>query len=868
MTSHSDSNTNGSFEATQTSATLASDRRRLRLEDMTSPEEQRIPLKSEKMARKDSRLALRNLFGRSKSKETLGQFNTSQTGAESPVLPEPTHEITSKASGILRGAFADLSSNWQSSKNAEASLPSPTHAHAPGTRKKDKPKLNIRTKQRPSIVIDTAAATAAAMLHSPILSPTSPPASVPIPRVPTSSHYNQSQPMYKTVKTPIATWDPPPLFRAYPQAIRHNRLPAASVAADSLLRFHEKHGAAEADKESAETVREEGTPTELRKRKSHRHNTSNGLPKFEWTTKIYMLVTSGYLLQYSGDGAYDRLPEKVLHLSKHSVAFATDIFPGKHWVLQVSATMDTEGTMSTDSRSLFSRLLEKRHANNFLMVFENGDDMNAWITVLRREIAAMGGKEMLSETGQARPADSIGADGHQLRAQGSQRALVVRDPVRFSRALAPEQLGAGWPSSKRNSHCSVQSYTSVHSGTSTSNRNSSSDLGVLRSELDDVSTTNSFVSQDGRQLDSLRESNGNRLSVISAASVQRTILTSAGSSPVCLSRRDSFTTNFMPDEMLLNPVNSMAGPGAQRPEKRQSMVSMHSVNSLGEKQRGEYEAQQVVNFSVPNSSGRRFSVTRSPSSDALIKETSLRSQSQRKPLPTLPTLHDSLPAAVAMRSPSHISQCFSPIDSPSSPSYALHSVPSRRSSRAGLETNSLRMVSSPVSTPAATPRRHNSSRMTRTSSFTTMPRPQSIVAKSRTHIAALASPTSLLRLGTSASQITPLKLRSAPPVSMDKLSMSPKKVSASLHPASAAGRERQRSFVLEASEVPAHRYTGAAAPLSPLPLSNESKNLLADAPKLSSKPSLSALLPQRSVKDVPAQPACSVHGGLPAAARL
>ncbi|KKF96618.1 hypothetical protein CFO_g1016 [Ceratocystis platani] len=412
-----------------------------------------------------------------------------------------------------------------------------------------------RTKKKPSIVVDVHAANQITRKtrqpplhpsHEPVTESLSPPASVPIPRLP-----SQSQ-MYKTTKAPMATWNPPPLFRAYPQAIRHSRLPASSVSADSLLRTQEKrtgNGAAKDVDVSGSSKASETSTASLNsaefpppKKKGHRRIASSSLPKIEWTHKIYVLVTSGYLLQYSGAGAYDRLPEKILHLGKESAAFVTDIFPGKHWVLQVSAVMDSQGTMSAGTRSIFSRLLEKRHASNYLMVFESSDDMDGWIGVLRREIEALGGKKMLSETGEAAPK----AEPRRLRAQGSQRTLVVRDPARFSKALpaAPDQLSVlSWNTrSNRNSNShqsfvshsqsnrNSNSYSTSHNSYTQAQSNRSStisdvdvppppptastlrcpkdkDLEREKEADDEVSTINSVVSHDGRQLDNLREYN-------------------------------------------------------------------------------------------------------------------------------------------------------------------------------------------------------------------------------------------------------------------------------------------------------------------------------------------------------------------------
>ncbi|EON63650.1 hypothetical protein W97_02878 [Coniosporium apollinis CBS 100218] len=45
-------------------------------------------------------------------------------------------------------------------------------------------------------------------------------------------------------------------------------------------------------------------------------------PPVDLPTKLYILVTSGCLLQYAGEGPSDRLPEKILQLGKDSAAFA------------------------------------------------------------------------------------------------------------------------------------------------------------------------------------------------------------------------------------------------------------------------------------------------------------------------------------------------------------------------------------------------------------------------------------------------------------------------------------------------------------------------------------------------------------------
>lgn len=50
----------------------------------------------------------------------------------------------------------------------------------------------------------------------------------------------------------------------------------------------------------------------------HKRQISGSLSKADWIQKIFVLVTSGYLLQYSGEGSFDRLPEKMMQLGKDS----------------------------------------------------------------------------------------------------------------------------------------------------------------------------------------------------------------------------------------------------------------------------------------------------------------------------------------------------------------------------------------------------------------------------------------------------------------------------------------------------------------------------------------------------------------------
>ena len=321
----------------------------------------------------------------------------------------------------------------------------------------------------------------------------------------------------------LATWDPPPLFQSYPQAIRHAQLPTCTTSVDTLLRVQEsRHGfntreLAKSDSTSTEDTGSVGEKLERPRRRRHRRTTSGSSMKLDWASKIYVLLASGHLLQYAAEGSSDRLPEKMLLLSKDSAAFASDIIPGRHWVLRVCSAMEVDGSPAGDSRSLRSRLpfrgSERRDASTFLMVFECAEDMESWITTLRREIEHLGGKKSLSETGTPKPEYAV----------AEQQTVAARDPERFSRVTS-----------------------------------------------DDVSTTNSVYSRDSRQLSSLRDSD-HRYSCISSG--QRTMFTSdTGSSPPCSPARDSFISS--PSEEQLASWNDSPGEAREaRPRPNASAIN-------------------------------------------------------------------------------------------------------------------------------------------------------------------------------------------------------------------------------------------------------------------------------------------------------
>ncbi|RJE17865.1 hypothetical protein PHISCL_09799 [Aspergillus sclerotialis] len=230
-------------------------------------------------------------------------------------------------------------------------------------------------------------------------------------------------------------WKPPPLFQAYPQAIKHDCLAAPTLSSDSILRIHENSRGHLKNQQNQAGNAELGDRSGRKKKdekKKHIRSLSETIGKTEWTRKIYVLATSGYILQYAGDGKHDRLPEKMLKLGPKTVAFASDAIPGKHWVLQVSQNSDDNMSTPAEihrpflSRFGFHRPHTRRIARGFLLVLNSPEELSTWLLAVRAEIEARGGKKYVSER--------VFDDGEdaQLRAKPNVRQMVHRDPNRFS----------------------------------------------------------------------------------------------------------------------------------------------------------------------------------------------------------------------------------------------------------------------------------------------------------------------------------------------------------------------------------------------------------------------------------------------------
>ncbi|KAL4803558.1 hypothetical protein BDV18DRAFT_42708 [Aspergillus unguis] len=283
--------------------------------------------------------------------------------------------------------------------------------------------------------------------------PRAPAASTPTPAMPSQSANTprgKLQPRQRSktdgdeqLPAEDTAWKPPPLFKAYPQGLKHAILPAPTLSSDSIMRLHATFKARGAslndDKQGSQPANEELSEEQTaRKKKIDKENQkylralSDNIDKGEWTQKVFVIATSGYILQYAGDGKHDRVPEKMLLLGPKSVAFASDAIPGKHWVLQVSqGSEEDSGTNAETPRPLFSRFgfhrsYARRLARNLLLVFNDPEEMSSWLLTVRAQIEARGGKKYVTEKVYDEGMES------QLRTTPSMRQMVKKDPNRFS----------------------------------------------------------------------------------------------------------------------------------------------------------------------------------------------------------------------------------------------------------------------------------------------------------------------------------------------------------------------------------------------------------------------------------------------------
>lgn len=370
----------------------------------------------------------------------------------------------------------------------------------------------------------------------------------------------------------ITSWDPPPLFKAYPQAVKHVSLLAPKLPSDTILRLNGRTSSSST--EESQEGEDEGNDSNKKQRKRDRKESrrvSVSINKSEWSHKIFILVTSGYLLQYTGDGHFDRLPEKMMRLNKDSVAFASDAIPGKHWVVQISQALEDEGIVAPEKpKGFFSRLglqgaSARRATKSFLLVLDNPEDMNSWLVVLRREIEALGGKKYAPEV----PLN--GKPGQQLQNRPSLKYLTKRDSLRtLNPKTEPEKgtsstiMPARQENKQENKQQDQKKVGDVPSATSVKRQSMPNRESMDSNSLSTLATTT--------DLDKLRESS--RFSYVSVGT--RTIPSSRGSSPGDSPCRSNFAISKRPN---LDPCAAFRGTAPVCPALPSSNAGRQSQQS-------------------------------------------------------------------------------------------------------------------------------------------------------------------------------------------------------------------------------------------------------------------------------------------------
>ena len=364
---------------------------------------------------RSSKLSLFNLFSKPKVERSRGHVEPGGSNAPLPVRPPP---------GELRATKSEANINrlLETSAAPPAAAPS-VRAPRPLTAK------SLTFKSSRSITKDAAAP--------------------PLPAK-ESSHSRVAGPH-----------DLPPLFQAWPQAVKHAVLEVTTITSDMMTQQARSRRSAATMDASARNSEDGSSPTD--KKAGFRHGSKGSISSYDLPKKLFILTTSGCLLQYAETGSSERAPEKALQLGKDSAAFACDLIPGRHHVLEVLQSVAEIGgggaggsgsgsSTSTSTSSLLKKFglrgaATRRQASNFLLVMADAEALSAWMSAVRKQIEALGGKRARPDSMTRRPktgvAEAAGAGGGapviDLKKTPSQshRYQVRRDPKRVSVITSP-----------------------------------------------------------------------------------------------------------------------------------------------------------------------------------------------------------------------------------------------------------------------------------------------------------------------------------------------------------------------------------------------------------------------------------------------
>lgn len=355
--------------------------------------------------------------------------------------------------------------------------------------------------------------------------------SPPAPRTSASIGDSQRPAQIKSPRTTIDDWDPPPLFQAYPQSVRHGTLLGTNLSADSI-RGHQlrRQNAGLFGSTTTLPLVREGLEDELSQREQSWQSLGliPTLDGPELVSKVFVLVTAGRLVQYAGDGNYDRMPEKVLQLGEKSAAFACDLIPGKHFVIQVVQSVNDEGIATINkSRSLLSRLRMpsaalRKMTSSFLLILSTPEEMDFWLKAIRKVINQLSGKGGKGESGGKHSRKNTAEKVDELpthRFQAQKASLEGRQSLTRSSSPHSQARSSFHPSSVL--PLATSTTGSTHSTEDISPRNSASDTDGNSShphrgtstEASSLVTTPASIDQT--RVDQLREGSRYRDSLMS-----------------------------------------------------------------------------------------------------------------------------------------------------------------------------------------------------------------------------------------------------------------------------------------------------------------------------------------------------------------
>lgn len=196
-------------------------------------------------------------------------------------------------------------------------------------------------------------------------------------------------------------YNPPPLFQAFARSTKNGLVEISTASPETVM------AKSRAKRVGALQMPTEGTPrgsTDTSRsgealrlgRFASRASGSMNATHVDVERKILVLVTTGHLLQYSEYGPSGRLPEKVLVLGESSAAYASDLISGRPYVAQISQEVDSDGMPVPPAGSLFSRVgiknsSTKKMISNVLVVLPDGDELNTWLSAVRKQIEELGG---------------------------------------------------------------------------------------------------------------------------------------------------------------------------------------------------------------------------------------------------------------------------------------------------------------------------------------------------------------------------------------------------------------------------------------------------------------------------------------------